>query len=97
MPKCEIEKYLGKPLTEVLWLENEADDIAKEDADNRFSMRTLLKYGENGKVTFSHRSFREYFVAVHLMATMDEHLDELRLVLTNSYYNYEILSFLQNK
>ncbi|MFQ7552520.1 MAG: pentapeptide repeat-containing protein, partial [Blautia marasmi] len=93
LPKCEIEKYLGKPLTEVLWLENEADDIAKEDADNRFSMRTLLKYGENGKVTFSHRSFREYFVAVHLMATMDEHLDELRLVLTNSYYNYEILSF----
>lgn len=91
--KDELEKYVGKPLTEVLWAENDADAIAKEDANNRFSMRTLLKYGENGKVTFSHRSFQEYFVAVHLVAAMDKSLDGLSVLLTENDYNYEILSF----
>lgn len=91
--KDELEEYLGKPLTEVLWLERNADTIDKEDANNRFSMRTLLKYGEDGKVTFSHRSFQEYFVAVYLVATMDKHLDRLRILLTENCYNYEILFF----
>ncbi len=91
--KDELEEYLGKPLTEVLWLERNTDAIGKEDANNRFSMRTLLKYGEDGKVTFSHRSFQEYFVAVYLVATMDRHLDGVRILLTENYYSYEILCF----
>lgn len=91
--KDELETHLGKSLTEILWLESESDPIAREDANNRFSMRTLLKYGENGKVTFSHRSFQEYFVAVHLVEVMDKDLDGLRELLTENDYNYEILSF----
>lgn len=89
-----FEEYLGKTTAEVLWEEKSKEPSVREDADHRFSMRTLLKYAGEDRVAFSHRSIREYFVAVYLWKALLQKDKSFEEMMKNEYYNDEILSFL---
>lgn len=92
----ELEDYLGKPAAEVLWMEENAGKDVRQDADNRFSMRTLLKYAgaDSQRVAFSHRSIQEYFVAVYLWGLLENDDACFEEALGRHYFSNEILGFL---
>lgn len=90
----EFEKHLGKSTAEVLWKEKNPDENEKEDADHRFSMRTLFQYAGDNKVKFSHRSIQEYFAAVHLRRILMQNSGDFETALKEHYFNDEILRFL---
>lgn len=92
----EFESYLGDTSAKILWIEDYDREDIRQDADNRFSMRTLLKYADaEGKtVEFSHRSIREYFVAVYLWNLLKDDKPNFKDELGRHYYSHEILGFL---
>lgn len=92
----EFEAYLGESAAKVLWMEEHAGEDVRQDADNRFSMRTLLKYADAGgdRVEFSHRSIREYFVAVYLWNLLKDDNLNFKEDLEKNYYSHETLGFL---
>ncbi len=92
----EFETYLGESAAKVLWMQERAGEEAGQDADNRFSMRTLLKYADESgdRVEFSHRSIREYFVAVYLWNLLKDDNPNFKEELWKNYYSHETLGFL---
>ncbi len=90
----EFESYLGESAAKVLWMEECIGEDVRQDADNRFSMRTLLKYADGERVEFSHRSIREYFVAVYLWNLLKEDNLNFKDELEKNYYSHETLGFL---
>ena len=92
----EFESYLGKSAAKVLWMEECTREDVRQDADNRFSMRTLLKYVDVGgeRIEFSHRSIREYFVAVYLWNLLKSDNPDFKDELEKNYYSHETLGFL---
>lgn len=95
VPVSEFEAYLGEPAAKILWMEECTGEDVRQDADNRFSMRTLLKYADAGgdRVEFSHRSIREYFVAVYLWNLLKADNPDFQEELRKNYYSHEILGF----
>lgn len=89
----EFEAYLGTSASKVLWMENNADENVRQDADNRFSMRTLLKHAGERAAAFSHRSIREYFTAVYLGRLLKEDSLKFKDELEKNYFSLEILGF----
>lgn len=90
----EFEKHLGRSAAEVLWKEKNPNENEREDADHRFSMRTLFQYAGDNKVKFSHRSIQEYFVAVYLRYMLQKDSRSFEILLRECYFNDEILRFL---
>lgn len=91
----EFESYMGESAAKVLWMEDRAEKDVRQDADNRFSMRTLLKYADasGDKVEFAHRSIREYFVAVYLWNLLKDDRPDFKDELGKNYYSNETLGF----
>lgn len=90
----EFETHLGRSAAEVLWKEKNPDENEREDADHRFSMRTLFQYAGDSRVKFSHRSIQEYFVAVYLQQVLQRDSRDFEALFRKCYFNDEILRFL---
>lgn len=93
--KAQIQQ---KDLAGLLWDSTcDAPEIS-EDAEKRLSSRSLLKYDcrhpENR--CFCHRSMKEYFVACGLVRNLVENETQVRALLMECDFSYEILEFAGN-
>lgn len=81
-------------LAQQLW-DSAAGEETAEDADNRLSNRSLLKYDcrkpENR--TFCHRSMKEYFLAKAIVRRLWSEEDAGRLLLASCGFSHEVLRF----
>ena len=77
-----------------------SSQAVSEDADRRFTGRTLLKcdHMEPEKRCFFHRSMKEFFVACGIVrALCQENVDEARPLLSQCRLSHEILGFTGQK
>lgn len=82
-----------------LWEDESVDTDVNEDARERLSNRSLLKYdyGDPIRLGFCHRSMKEYFVAYGLVELLDKSPDKARKVLSECNLGYEIIDFIGKK
>lgn len=86
-------------LAQLLWDSIDADSCdTAEDADERVTNRSLLKYDKNHPENrcFCHRSMKEYFVAVGTVRLLLENENEASAFLKTGRLGYEILDFAGN-